>query len=279
MMQFFKNPWYIIKENSVNFGRTIEMSIKDLEKKYSGAAMGTLWALVKPLLFIFVYWFAISIGIRRGSAIQSVGGAASHPFILWLVAGIIPWFYISEVLVYASTSFRQNKHLITKMVYPISTIPTFRILSQLYVHIAMIIITMGIMAIKGYTPDLYYLQLIYYILCIFIFMWVLSWVTAPLVVISRDFEHLIKSITQMLFWLTPIIWQIDSVSKYPLVKKLILANPIYYFVKGYRDTFINKVWFWENIQYTAYFWGVILVLAFVGGFIYYKLKDEFADIL
>ncbi|MFZ7133042.1 MAG: ABC transporter permease [Eubacteriales bacterium] len=275
MLQFLKNPWFIIKENFQNLGRTFEMSVKELNKKYSGAAMGAVWALVKPMLFIFVYWFAISVGIRGGKAID--GG---HPFILWLVAGIIPWFYISEVLVYAGTSYRQNRHLITKMVYPISTIPTFRVLSQLYVHITIVMIIIVIMATQGYMPDVYYFQLIYYIICIFVFMMVLSWITAPLVVVSRDFEHLIKSITQMLFWLTPIIWQLDNIGEnHPLVKNLVMANPIYYFVKGYRDTFINKEWFWENMKYTGYFWIVILILAFVGAYIYNKLKDELADIL
>lgn len=275
MIEFlFKNPWRLIKENFVNTGRTYEMSVKELNKKYSGAAMGVVWALVKPMLFIFVYWFAISVGIRGGSDV------GDDPFILWLITGIIPWFYISEVLVYAGTSLRQNKHLITKMVYPVSTIPTFRILSQLYVHIAMVIITIIIMATQGYFPDVYYLQLIYYLVSIFIFMVVLSWITAPLVTISRDFEHFLKSITQMLFWLTPIIWQLDKVGgQHSIIRKIIMLNPIYYFIKGYRDTFINKVWFWQNTTYTLYFWTLMIVLTLLGAFIYNKLKDEFADIL
>lgn len=271
MISFLKNPWIIIKENLKNIKRTYEMSIKELNKKYSGAALGVIWALVKPMLFIFVYWFAISVGIRGGKDI------GDHPFILWLISGIIPWFYISETLIYAGTSLRQNKHLITKMVYPISTIPTFRVLSQLYVHIAMTVITMIIFFINGHRPDVYYLQIFYYLACIFLFMTLTSWLTSALVVVSRDFEHLLKSITQMLFWMTPIIWPLVSL-KAPL-KYVIMLNPIYYFVKGYRDTFINKEWFFENINYTLYFWGVMSILALLGAFVFNKLKDEFADIL
>ncbi|MFZ7119667.1 MAG: ABC transporter permease [Eubacteriaceae bacterium] len=270
MISFLKNPWIIIKENFKNIKRTYEMSIKELDKKYSGAALGVIWALVKPMLFIFVYWFAIEVGIRGN---KDVGG----PFILWLISGIIPWFYISETLIYGGTSLRQNKHLITKMVYPISTIPTFRVLSQLYVHIAMVVITIIIFMISGHPPDVYYLQLFYYLACIFLFMTLTSWLTSALVVVSRDFEHLLKSITTMLFWMTPIIWSLENLQK-PL-NYIIMLNPIYYFVKGYRDIFFNKEWFFENINYTLYFWGVMIVLALLGSFVFNRLKDEFSDIL
>lgn len=272
MISLLKNPIKMVRENLGNIGRTVEMSIKELNKKYSGTFLGVVWSLVKPMLFISVYWFAIEVGIRGGGKEHS-----GYPFILWLISGIIPWFYISETLVYGGTSFRQNKHLITKMVYPKSTIPTFRMLSQLYIHIVMTIIIVLIFTLSGHPPDIYYLQIPYYLFTIFVFMTVLSWATASLVVVSRDFEHLLKSINQMIFWLTPIFWSLDNV-KGPL-KYIIMANPFYYFIKGYRDIFINKKWFYENMNYTLYFWLITLFLSIIGGYIYSKLKDEFADIL
>ncbi|MBF7096147.1 ABC transporter permease [Alkalibacter mobilis] len=271
MMDFFRYPWIMIKENFINTGRTVEMSLKELNKRYSGAALGAFWALVKPLLFIGVYWFAVSVGIRGGKDINE------HPYILYLVAGIIPWFFISETLVYAGKSLRNNKHLVTKMVYPVSTIPTFSVLSQLYVHLVMTFIVVVIFALAGQAPNLYYLQLLYYSFAMFVFMTVLSWTTSALIVVSRDFEHLIKSVTQMLFWLTPIIWHIGNVTG--VLKLVVMANPINYFVSGYRDSLLNQRWFYDNLGYTFYFWGVTITLALVGAFLFGKLKDEFADIL
>ena len=271
-MSLLSNPLNMIKENIENAGITLEMSKKELEKKYTGTALGLLWALVKPVLYISVYWFAIEIGIR-GSRSEISG----FPFILWLIAGIIPWFYISETLIYGGTSFRQNKHLITKIVYPVSTIPTFRMFSQLFVHIALVFILITIFWFAGYPPDIYYLQIFYYMFCMFAFMTILSWTTASLIVVSRDFEHLLKSITTMLFWLTPILWRIENVQG--ILKYIIQANPIYYFIKGYRDTFVNKEWFFQDLPYTIYFWVVMFVLSVLGGYIFKKLRGEFADIL
>jgi teichoic acid transport system permease protein len=58
-----------------------------------------------------------------------------------------------------------------------------------------------------------------------------------------------------------------------------MSNPIYYFIKGYRDTFLGREWFYENLTYTGYFWAVMLILILVGAFIFNKLKNEFSDIL
>ncbi|HCX65063.1 MAG TPA: hypothetical protein DHN33_07625 [Eubacteriaceae bacterium] len=271
MLEFIKNPGRIIQENNREWGRTVEMSVKDLQKKYSGAALGYFWALFKPILFIFVYWFAIDFGIRGGNPV------GEDPFILWLIAGIIPWFYVSEALTYGGTSIRQNKHLVTKMVYPVATIPTFRVLSLFYVHLAMTVIGVVIFALAGYYPNVHYFQLIYYNMALFLFMAVLSWTTSALVVISRDFEHFLKSIIRMVFWLTPIIWNVTNIET-PL-RYLIMANPIFYFVQGYRDSLLGEKWFFEDLWYTGYFWLVFFVLFFVGAYIFNKLRDEFPDIL
>ena len=36
----------------------------DIIKTYRGSALGWAWALVKPVVTIFVFWFAFSMGLR-----------------------------------------------------------------------------------------------------------------------------------------------------------------------------------------------------------------------
>ena len=64
--------------------------------------------------------------------------------------------------------------------------------------------------------------------------------------------------------------------KYQWVLKI---NPMYYIVEGYRDTVINKVWFFEKSFETIYFWIVMLLLFGLGTTIFKKLKPHFADVL
>ena len=100
----------------------------DLRRTYRASALGWSWAIIKPLVTIFVYWFAFAIGLRRGGDIEG------YPFVLWLISGIVPWFYMSEMLTLGTECILRNRYLVTKMKYPVSTIPTFTSISKFSVH-------------------------------------------------------------------------------------------------------------------------------------------------
>lgn len=79
--------------------------------------------------------------------------------------------------------------------------------------------------------------------------------------------------------MTPIMWNIDTMELSPVLIKIFKLNPMYYVVAGYRDSLINKVWFWENPSLTIYFWTVTIILFALGMFVFKRLKVHFADVL
>ena len=117
----------IIKEHIQYRQQIFKLAKADINKTYRGAALGWSWAIIKPAVTIFVYWFAFSIGLRAG---KDVNG---FPFFLWLIAGIIPWFYIGDMISQGVDAIRKYSYLVTKMKFPVSTIPTFFSLSKLLV--------------------------------------------------------------------------------------------------------------------------------------------------
>ena len=154
----------IIKEHIGFRKQIIRLAKADIVKTYKGAALGWLWAIIKPVTTIFVYWFAFAIGLR---AAKSIDG---HPFFLWLVVGIIPWFYMSEMFTQGTDAIRRYSYLVTKMKFPVSTVPTFVSLSKLLIHLCMVVLLIILLNIKGYPIDIYYLQLPFYILMMFLFL-------------------------------------------------------------------------------------------------------------
>ena len=261
----------MLKENVSNLRQTLILAKADLVKFYKGAALGYVWAFIKPMVTIGVYLFAFQVGIRKGAPMDG------FPFFLWLVAGLLPWFFISDAIIAGTMSIRMYRQFVTKMKFPISTIPSFVLLSKLYVQLAMIAAVVLIYISYGYYPDVYYLQFLYYIPTMYIFFVVLSWTLSSLAVISRDFENLIKSSLQAILWMTPILWNIGNVSS-PMLQAILKLNPIYYFIQGYRNIFLYKKWFFDG-HYTLYIWVVIIALAIIGSLVYKKLYKEFADVL
>ncbi len=267
----FRSFAQVLGTNLKNARQTLSMAIIELKKTYSSSSFGIVWAIIKPALFVLVYWFGIQFGIRGGKADQG------EPFILWLIAGILPWFFISEALVQVGTSIRRHRYLVTKSVFPVSTIPTFTEVSLFTVHLLLAAIATVIFAVTGNLTWGYF-QIFYGMLCLFVLMWVLGLLFSALVVISRDFEYMLKSATQVLFWLSPILWRVDRIASIPWLYYIVRLNPITYVIEVYRDAFFGRLCF-ANTAQLACFWVEMTVGALLATFIYKRLEPEFADIL
>ena len=155
----------ILKDHFQYRQQIFKLAKADLVKTYRGAALGWAWAIIKPAVTIFVYWFAFQIGLRAG---RDVNG---FPFFLWLIAGVVPWFYMSDMITGGTEAVRKYSYLVTKMKFPVSTIPTFVSISKFMVHIVLLIIVILIFIGMGYFPDLYILQLPFYMILNFIFFY------------------------------------------------------------------------------------------------------------
>jgi ABC-type polysaccharide/polyol phosphate export permease len=261
----------LLRINTENYKRTYAMAQVTLTKRYSGSALGVMWSLVKPIIFVFAYWFAVAVGIRGGRPIGTI------PYILWLIPGIMPWFYISDALTIGGSAVRANAHFVTKMVYPVATLPISEVLSLFFVHFMMMCLSTAVFVLSGFGLSVYFLQLPYYFLCCLVFTAVMATLISALTAVSQDVQQAIKSLMTLFFWLTPVLWSADNVGS--PIKQIILANPIYYIISGYRNSYVNQRWFFQDWQYTIYFWLAMVVLALLASYLFAKLEPEFADVL
>ena len=129
----------------------------------------------------------------------------------------------------------------------------------------------------GYSPTIYWLQIIYYLFCTVFLVLGISWLTSSVVVFFRDMGNIVSMVVQFGFWLTPIFWSFKIVpEKY---HSIIQYNPVYYIVEGYRDSLIYNTWFWEKTALTLQFWVIALLFFFGGAVVFRKLRPHFADVL
>ena len=263
----------IIKEHIQYRQQIFKLAKADLVKTYRGAALGWAWAIIKPAVTIFVYWFTFQIGLRAGKEVEG------FPFFLWLIAGVIPWFYMSDMITGGTESIRKYSYLVTKMKFPISTIPTFFSISKFMVHLALLAIMIIIFIAMGYPPDMYILQLPIYMLLSFLFFTVFSLFSSLLACMSKDFSNLVKSLVTAVFWLSGIIWNINTLKDIPWLKALLKVNPVTYLVEGYRNCFIHKTWIWESPKTLIAFLLILVVLIIAAVWVYRRLRKEIPDVL
>lgn len=262
----------IIKEHIEWRSQIFKLAKADIIKTYSGAALGWFWALVKPTITIFVFWFAFSVGLRQG------GDIAGYPFILWLIAGIVPWFYMSEMITQGTGAIRRYKYLVTKMKFPVSTIPTFVGLSKLSIHLCLMVIVVALFLICGYLPDIYYLQLPFYMLCMVLFFILWALFSSMLAAMSNDFLNLVKSLTTAIFWMSGILWDVNTISN-PWLQLVLKFNPVTFIATGYRNVFIYKEWFWQDAEGLVIFGVMLVLMTMAAVWSYKKLIREIPDVL
>jgi teichoic acid transport system permease protein len=252
-----------------------KLAKNDFKTRYAGSYLGIVWAFVQPVITVLLYWFVFTIALP--SRAVAVKGDIEIPYILWLIAGIVPWFFFSEALSNGTNALLEYNYLVKKVVFKISILPIIKIISALFVHCFFLLFTVGLFACYGYYPDLYTLQVFYYSACMFIFVLGLCYITCSIIIFFRDLGQIISIALQVGIWATPILWNISTLS--PRLRILFKLNPMNYIVEGYRDSLIDKIWFWENFYSTAYFWILTMCVFAFGAIIFKRLKIHFADVL
>lgn len=269
-MYFLKQLFYFIRDLFQSRRVILELTKRDFKSRYLGSYLGLLWAFLHPIVTILVFWFVFQVGFKSIPV-------DNYPFILWLMVGIIPWFFFSDGISNASTSIVDNSFLVKKMVFRISILPVVKILSALIIHIFFVIVLFLMFWFYGYFPDIYNIQALYYLFSAIVFILASSWITSSVILFMKDIGQIVAVLLQFGFWLTPVFWSLKIMPEkyHPIIQ----LNPAYYIVEGYRDSFIYKVWFWEHINLTIYFWVVTSLTFVCGAIIFRKLRPHFGDVL
>ena len=271
MFNVMKEIW---RDHKGNFSQIFKMAKADLIKTYRGAALGWSWALLRPALTLFTYWFAFNFGLRSG------GDVNGYPFFLWLALGITPWFYMSDMLHGGTESIRKYKYLVNKMKFPVSVIPTFVSVSKLMVNLILMLLVLVIFWCSGYAPTIYYLQLPFYLLCSFAFWTLWAQLASLLAAVSKDFLNLVKSFVTPLFWLSGILWNADTLqAKSGWLSWVLKCNPVTFIISGFRDCLIYERWFFEGIDKVLIFIGWLLIMWLLSVWAYQRLRKEIPDVL
>jgi len=186
--------------------RTLLWSLtkNDFKQKYLGNMLGVAWAFIQPTATILIFWFVFQVGFKS----QPVD---DFPFILWLVAGMFPWFFFADGMSTGTNSIVANSFLVKKVVFRVSLLPIISLLSALAIHIFFIFFMFGMFIYYGYSPELYWLQTLYYLFATVVLLLGSSWITSSVVVFFKDIGQLVAMVIQFGFWLTPIFWNMSMV--------------------------------------------------------------------
>ncbi|MBQ4536174.1 MAG: ABC transporter permease [Lachnospiraceae bacterium] len=249
-----------------------KLAKNDFKKRYAGSYLGAVWAMIQPVVTVAMYYVVF------GLIFPNQRESGEVPFVLFLTAGLVPWFFFNEALNSGTNALLEYNYLVKKVVFKISILPIIKIIAATFIHAFFVCVLLAIAAGYGYYPTIYTIQVVYYSFCLFIFVLALCYTTCAVVVFFRDLSQIINIVLQIGMWATPILWDINSI-KTGWVVTLLKINPLVYVVNGYRSAIYEKEWFFQDFFSTMYFWIVTVVLFGMGALIFKRLKVHFADVL
>lgn len=259
-MQLFKDLY--------NYRELLKSNVKkDIRGKYKGSFLGILWSFVSPLLMTLVYALVFPF-LMRGSQYDS--------YTTFLIIGILPWTWFTTSIAQGTYCVIGNGGILKKVYFPREILPISVVSSGMINYLIQCIIILIFVIINHRPITIYLLFLPLIILAQYLFTLGIIFITSAVNVYIRDFEYIINFIIQLLFYATPILYELSMFEAAPkLMYGLMKINPMAVLITSYRDIF-----YWGNMPHIKALLVLVLasfILCAIGLFIFRKLSKGFAE--
>src|SRR5699024_3365112 len=126
-----------------------------------------------------------------------------YPYIIWMIVGIIPWFYISNAMMASTVSIHGYGGILKRMSFPVAIVPVKTVLSALLGHLLAMVVVLLIFFASGFILGIRSIYFFYFLAGSFCFLMGFALFASAVTVVFKDFQKLMSSIIRLLFYITP----------------------------------------------------------------------------
>ena len=267
-----------------------ELVRKDLKVKYKNSALGFIWSLANPLLYLAVFTLVFGVFLKNNVPW----------FAVLFMSGFLIWSFFNSATLDATGAVVGNANLVRKVRFPRVVLPLASV-GFAGVHLALQLLVFFLFLIPSY-PDAFGLQLLLLVPALavtVIFTVAMSLLASSLNVRYRDVQHLLEVALLAWFWLTPIVYPVTLVRNELAgagvlwMFKLYMANPMTaVVVAAQRAVYVHPVvigndgelvqvlpsgGYGFDLQWLAVAAVVSAVLLVIGLWTFRRLQADFAE--
>lgn len=239
---------------------------RDIKLRYRQTFLGGLWAILQPLIAMLIF----SALFGRVAAMHTTG----TPYALFAFAGLVPWTFFANAIGLASNSLVSSEQMIRRIYFPRVLIPMGTIAAFGFD----VLVSLGFMAVLlvyyhvAFTATLLWLPV--FILGVFLFTSGLGLMLSAVNVRFRDIKYIVPFMTQMAFFVTPVIYPLSYVpGKFRI---LVSLNPMTGMVEGFRYALLGSPVSWTLVAGSC---GAALLMFALGAGIFLRMERVFADVI
>lgn len=212
-----------------------ELVVRDMKLRYKRSVLGIAWSILNPLaqllVFGFVFRFILPVKIPNYSS--------------FLFCGVLAWNWFSSSLLLSTGAIVDNRDLIKRPGFPAAILPTVRVTSDLVHFLLALPVLLVFLMLDGIRLSSMILALPIVIALEFTLILALAYFVSTIHVIFRDTQYLLGVLLHLLFFLTPVFYDVTSIPTG--YQALYLFNPMMHVIDGYRAILIrgefpDRVW-------------------------------------
>lgn len=267
------NPLSILQSIRRNRVLILDMTRREIKKKYQGTFLGLAWSFISPLLMLAVYTFvfAVVFKARWGSS----GEESRTDFAITVFAGLIVFGIFSELLNQSTTLIIGNANYVKRVIFPLEIISIVSTGSILFnAATSTLILLLMQLLFRGFLP----LTAVFFPLVALPAILLglgASWFFSALGVYIRDIGQLLGFLTSILFFTSAIFFPVSALPE--TYQRLIRFNPLVIIIEQSRNVLVYG---------NPPDWGSLFILlivssltAWIGYWWFQKARKGFADVL
>jgi lipopolysaccharide transport system permease protein len=249
-----------------------ELVWRDLSGVNATNFLGWLWTLLQPAImvmtYVFIFTFVFSVRDVRGDVVAG--------YELYLLAGIIPWIMMADLMIVSTGLIKANSDLVKQIVFPLEILVCKAVLAAFVVQLLMmaVVLIYWLLAV-GPIPLSFF---ILYPGALFLqatLAFGMAFLLAAIGPYIQDVREVVIVIARIGLFAAPILYSPQMLTSN--WAQILLINPFSYMVWTYQDA----VYFGTLAHPMA--WLVMVVLGpgvlIVGNWAFAKLSRGFGDVI
>lgn len=242
---------------------TYELARLDFKLKYYGSALGFLWSLLKPLMMLGILYVVFFSFLK----------VAIPDYEVYLLLGIVVWNFFADATTDATQNLTAKAGLLQKTNLPPFVVVLSSVLQSFWTFLITLAVFFVFFFAFGFHLAWSALVLLPLVLLLALLVFGVALVIVPLYMRFRDFRHLWDIFLQMLFWLTPIVYQSTAVPA--AYFKWYLLNPIARIIVDARTAVIYQSA--PELRQILITTAIVGVIVAIGGWTFRRYGRAFVE--
>jgi lipopolysaccharide transport system permease protein len=240
-------------------------TVREIKVRYTDTRLGLAWILLYPACWVIMFTLLFSW-------IFNMSGAGI-PYPLFVMVGLVPWFFFSNTVSNAVSSLKNNAHLIPKVYFPREILPLASVLLGFLDLTLYLVLVFAAMAFYRVGGGVKMLMAVPILACLGALTLGIGLLASRFALFQREVQLLVPLALQFLMYTVPIFYRVDIVPA--RLRAIYLLNPLACLIDSLRRVLVYGVW---------PRWGMLGVAATVSfGLLIFGYRDfkraepEFAD--